>query len=286
MAKVSVIIPVYNQGEFVGKTIESVLSQAYKDFELIVVDDCSTDDTPRIVKTYLPKLTFFRLRKNSGVSVAINTGIKKAKGKYMLFLCSDDCILPRFLEKAVAVLEKYPNVGLVHAPVRFMNMQEKIIGKQRIGKGYFEKPNAYASLIVHNFVRFETALARGSIVKKVGLFHPKLVEFEDWDMWLKIARVAKIAYIPQHLGVYRINKNGMTATFWHNFERIGAERGIVVKETIGKDIPNELKIWTPLLFLDTTLRGESLPKPIAKIVMAFSLGVSIATSRLLRIFYR
>ena len=104
---VSIITPTYNCSKFIGATIESVLSQTYKNFEMIIVDDASTDDTESVVKSYKDKrIKYIKLKTNSGPAVARNTAMEEAKGKYMAFLDSDDLWLPTKLEKQIKFIKK------------------------------------------------------------------------------------------------------------------------------------------------------------------------------------
>lgn len=113
---VSVCIPVYNRPDFVCDAIESVLSQTYADFEIIVTDNCSTDNTPDVVKRYAgndARIRYHKNKSNLGVCSNLNQGLLLAKGKYIKFLLSDDKLAPRCLEAFVEVMEKYPTVSLV-----------------------------------------------------------------------------------------------------------------------------------------------------------------------------
>src|SRR4030042_587586 len=113
MPKVSVIITTYNRVHFVCEAIDSVLNQTFKDFEIIVVDDGSTDNTKEALKRY-SKNIFYIYQSNKGRSQARNTGLKVAKGDYIAFLDDDDIWVPHKLEKQVAFMDSNPNIGLVH----------------------------------------------------------------------------------------------------------------------------------------------------------------------------
>src|SRR5687768_9931393 len=114
--KVSVVIPVYNRAKYVGETIESVLSQTYQDFELIVVDDGSTDGSRKVLESFGNRVTVLEHpnRENRGQSAAINRGLAAARGEFVGMLDSDDLWLPRKLELQVGFLDKHPEIGLVY----------------------------------------------------------------------------------------------------------------------------------------------------------------------------
>ena len=113
--KVSVIIPTYNRAEYLGEAIQSVFDQTFEDFEILIVDDGSTDDTQQLVLSFHdPRLRSF-YQNNCGISAARNAAIRSADGEYIAFLDSDDVWLPELLESQVAVLDRRPEIGLVYA---------------------------------------------------------------------------------------------------------------------------------------------------------------------------
>jgi len=285
MPKVSIIIPSYNYARFIKETLESVFSQTYKDFEVILVDDGSTDNTLTITKRYLPKIRYIRHPVNLGFAPAMNTGIREAKGKYLNFLSADDKLLPTFLEKEVAVLEKYPKVGLVFSPVMFMDKKGDEIGKQKIKNGYINKEDGYQGLLTGNFVNLVTALVRSDTVMKVGFFNSKLRQNPDWDMWIRIAKKSHIAYVPEYLAVYRQHDLNLTAEVKRNFKKIGKEKRIILQDTVKRQVPKKLSPWMFLLFLDSRINTERLPKFIADPIAFFCFMISVLTARLLRKIY-
>jgi len=120
---VSVIISTYNRAHLIGRAIQSVLNQTYQDFEVIVVDDGSTDNTEEIVKSFNdPRIRYIRHEKNKGAAAARNTGIKAARGKYIAFQDSDDEWLPEKLEKQMKVFENAPpEAGVVYTDMQRIN---------------------------------------------------------------------------------------------------------------------------------------------------------------------
>lgn len=284
--KVSVIIPVYNFGHFLPFALKSVFSQTYKDFEVIVVDDASTDNTLVIARKYWSKITYITHKTNRGFASSMNTGVKKAKGKYVTFLSGDDLLLPDFLEKEVAVLENNPNVGLVHSGVFFIDKRGRKIGRSNLENSYTGR-NDYQRLVIGNFMYLVTVLTRTELIRKVGYFNTKLRQMPDWDMWLRITYESKSAYIPYYLSVYRKHEASLTAEIRRNFENIGRERKIILSETINKrKLHYLLKALIPLLFLDALLSLKFRQPILVKLISLFSLAVSIFTGRILRFIYR
>src|SRR5688572_4229057 len=183
--KVSVIIASYNYGRFVGQAIRSVLDQTWRDREVIVVDDGSTDDTAAVVRTFGDSVRAIH-QANRGLSGARNTGLRAASGQYVACLDSDDLWLPDKLARQVAVLDARPDVGLVYADaVYFDDASGTSLGRH--GERYRHADgHVTADLITRgNFIPSPTPLFRRAAVDVVGDFDETLRHSEDWDMWIR-----------------------------------------------------------------------------------------------------
>lgn len=195
--RVSVIIPCYNHGEFLDETVDSVLAQSFTDFEIIIVNDGSTDpETVRLLTGYQrPKTTVLHTA-NGGVSAARNTGIKRARGCYILPLDADDRIESSYLEKAVAILDARPEVGVVYC-------DEEMFG-ERQGKWELPEYDPVAELF-DNLIH-PAAFYRKSDWEKVGGYSPAFVYgWEDWDFWVSMSQLnKKVSKIPEILYYYRV----------------------------------------------------------------------------------
>ncbi|GAH74960.1 unnamed protein product, partial [marine sediment metagenome] len=165
---VSVIIPTYNRAYLIGRAIQSVLNQTYQDFEIIVVDDGSTDDTEEIVRSFKDKrIGYVRHEKNKGAAAARNTGIKAAKSEYIAFQDSDDEWLPEKLEKQMKVFENAPpEVGVVYTD--FL----RIKGNKKIHIPFSwvtqKEGNIHKELLKGNFVTTQSVVIRKKCFKKSG----------------------------------------------------------------------------------------------------------------------
>jgi glycosyltransferase involved in cell wall biosynthesis len=113
MPRVSVVIPAYNRAHFLPEVVESALAQTYRDFEVIVIDDGSTDNTPEVASRFPPAVRYYR-QENQGLSAVRNKGIELARGEYIIFLDSDDVLLKDALEKSVLFLDQHPEAGFCH----------------------------------------------------------------------------------------------------------------------------------------------------------------------------
>lgn len=199
---VSVIIPTYNRANLVSRAIKSVLNQTYQDFEIIVVDDCSEDNTEEIVKSFNDsRIRYIKHKKNKGGSAARNTGIKRARGKYIAFLDDDDEWLPSKLEKQIMLFEKLSkHYGVVYSGYYIAKgdvIKRKVLPKYR--------GDVYGYLLKRNFIGSPTIVVRKECFKRAGLFDEDLPASQDWDMWLRIAKYYKFEYILEPLAIYYTN---------------------------------------------------------------------------------
>ena len=210
MPKVSVIVSTYNRGRFVCEAVESVLNQTFRDFEVIVVDDGSTDNTPDLLKKYASSIHYIYQR-NKGRSAARNSGIRLCRGEYIAFLDDDDIWLPGKLERQVAFLDLHPEAALAHTFTELMDEYGRPLEKEtkkhlrsyhkaiRIGYTY----EGMSRLCV---MYTSSVMLRKSCLGRVGLFDPGIEAFEDWDIYLRFALKYEIGSIPESLARIRIHR--------------------------------------------------------------------------------
>lgn len=186
---VSVVIPTYNRRDLVERALQSVYGQTYRDFEIVVVDDGSTDETRAVLAGEARVRYLFQ--KNRGPASARNLGIRQAQGELIAFLDSDDVWLPDFLSAQVAVLSRYPEVALVCA--------RSIVGKKEAKDFPLSRElivgDLYPKLYERSFVRTPTVVTRKSCLESVGCFNESYPWSEDHDLWLRIASKHAIAYV-------------------------------------------------------------------------------------------
>jgi len=192
---VSVVIATYNRAHAVGRAIRSALAQTFDDFEIIVVDDGSADDTAEVVQRIEdPRIRFLRHEGNLGPSAARNTGIRASRGTYVALLDSDDEWMPDKLRQQVRhMVHAAPRVGLVYTGyerVDDQGIRDRIIPEQR--------GDVYQALLLRNVLLgcASTALVRTSCLSEIGLFDERLFASEDYDLWLRIAKQYEIEYLP------------------------------------------------------------------------------------------
>jgi glycosyltransferase involved in cell wall biosynthesis len=185
---VTVVTPAYNVGAYVGEAVDSVLGQTFRNFEYLVIDDGSTDETAAVVKAHAgddPRLRLIQ-RENQGVSAARNLGIREASGEYIAFLDGDDRWHPKFLERLLQRIQSLPPaVGLVFCRSRLVleNGTPVFLQYQRAGRYDFDD-----FLVSGNPTRNTSSLLiRASCFAEAGVFNEKMRYCEDFDMWLRIA---------------------------------------------------------------------------------------------------
>lgn len=208
---VSVIIPTYNRAHVLGRSIQSVLNQTYQDFELIVVDDGSSDNTEEVVRNFNDiRIKYIRHDKNRGVSAARNTGIKAAQGEYIAFNDSDDEWLSHHLEKLMLAFEKAsPQTGVVYSGFIYVMLGGKGI-RVRPPRAARKEGDIRPSLLKRSFIYFQTAIVKRQCFEKVGLFDERIPCAEDWELWLRISTHYHFKYVGEPLVVEYESTDGLT----------------------------------------------------------------------------
>lgn len=209
---ISVIIPTYNRGNVIADAINTVLGQTYQNFEIIIVDDGSTDNTSEVVQSFGDFRIKYIYRENSGrPSIARNIGIKNATGEYIAFLDSDDLWHPEKLEKQASVLENNKDVGLVtnRSLYKLFDGQEIKI-KRNLAKNQKENIIYILSSPDKVFTGTPTLLIRKVCFERVGLFDETMKFCEDWDLFFRISLVYGIYNVDEVLTYVRIHSEGMS----------------------------------------------------------------------------
>ena len=187
---VSIIIPTYNRGHVLGRAIESVLCQSFRDFELIVIDDGSTDQTERILKNYPRKLIIHK-QENRGVSAARNAGIKLASAPYLAFLDSDDWWLKGKLGAQLKTLEQSGNLIIHTDEVWIRNGKRVNQCKHHAKKGGW----IYESMLPLCAMSPSSILFHRSVLDQAGLFDESFPVCEDYDLWLRLTSRFKVDFL-------------------------------------------------------------------------------------------
>ena len=203
---VSIITPTFNCGKFIAKTIDSILSQTYTNWELIISDDCSTDNTKEVIKPYLgkdPRIKYICNNKNSGAAVTRNTALRNAKGRWIAFLDSDDLWEPEKLEKQIRFMEENGYAFSYHEYIE-IDEQDKELGIRVSGKKHVGKFDMFACC-------WPGCLSVMYDAEKIGLIQINdIKKNNDTAMWLKVIRKADCYLLKESLGKYRRRANSIT----------------------------------------------------------------------------
>lgn len=209
MPKVSVVMPAYNASKTIKESILSVLNQTYEDFELIIVNDCSKDETKKIISEFVDKdnrVVCFDNEVNSGASYSRNRAISSAKGEWIAFLDSDDIWKNDKLEKQMKLIECVPDATIVYTASSFINADG-------IAYSYVlpaEKETTYKTLLKKNLISCSSAVVKASIMKSIKM--PNDSMHEDYFVWLTILKSHSCAYgINEPLLIYRLSNNSKSS---------------------------------------------------------------------------
>lgn len=208
--KVSVIIPSYNRAHFVGEAIQSILDQTFPDFEVIVVDDGSTDNTKDVVTSFKDPRVKYTFQENRGIAAARNTGIKATSGEYVAFLDSDDLWLPQHLELKVRLLDSRPEVALVCSDNYVVDYRTGTnLGtfwhRIRVNPERASRQPLRELLSEECFISLQSTLVRRSVFAEVGYLDESLRLYDDWDICVRIAQRFSIETIDMPLVTYRVH---------------------------------------------------------------------------------
>ncbi|MBI5065425.1 glycosyltransferase [Candidatus Woesearchaeota archaeon] len=228
--KVSIIIPTYNRARLLETTLNSVFSQTYENYEVLVIDDGSTDDTEKVLKKF-KKIRYFK-KKNGGVSSARNLGIKNSKGNLIAFLDSDDLWHEKKLEKTV---KKFKNSNIALVYTNYLLFAKDDCAKKEIKVPFYGK-KTYEKLLLGNFIPNSSVVIRKKVLKKTGLFYEGFnckASYEDWDLWLRITKMRCTGMVTEPLLFYRRhNSNTLTGS---SFRELKKDLFLVLKRAFERD---------------------------------------------------
>lgn len=210
---VSVVMPAYNSEKYISEAIESVLNQTFKDFEFIIVNDGSTDNTFNIIKEYARKdkrIKVINNKKNCGISKTRNNGIKLARGKYIATHDSDDISLPTRFQEQLSFMEQHPEVGVVGAYIQIFDSDSgKIIGIRKYSN---EDKVLRKNIFFYSPIAQPVSMIRKEVFSEVGYYDNNYPPTEDLDLWFKIGTKYKFSNINKILLRYRVNSNSATSS--------------------------------------------------------------------------
>jgi len=234
MSLISVIIPAYNAEKTISETMKSLQKQSFSNFEIVVINDGSTDKTLEILsKIEEPRLRVFSYE-NGGLPVARNRGIAHAVGEYITFIDADDLWTPDKLELQLAALQHSPESGVAYSWTAFIDEKGKFL---YAGKPSYFEGNVYPQLLVVNFIASgSNILVRRKFIEFVGTFDPLLKSAEDWDYNIRLAAQCPFVVVPKYQILYRKSSQAMSSKV-----DVMEEAILMVTERAFQTAPKELQ---------------------------------------------
>jgi glycosyltransferase involved in cell wall biosynthesis len=263
MPNVTIVLPTFNRAVYLKDAIESVLAQTYRDFEFIIVDDGSTDNTEEVVASYIndPRIRYLK-QANSGAAAARNHGISLRRGDLVAFIDSDDIWNPDKLLIETEVLKELPDTGIVcsdfsaegssviepsHIRTYFSVLNDYNLEYRDVFSNRLERPvrglaqgeevywgNIFNTMLFGNIILTSTCLCRASLFETIGVFDPSYSTLEDYDFFLRITKKIPVAFIAKPLIRYRYSENQLSGE--NHFDRVCANLiGIFSKNVAALD---------------------------------------------------
>jgi len=205
---VSVIVPCYNYGKFLNAALDSVLAQTHKNWECIIIDDGSTDDTAEIANAYAGQDNRFQYirQQNQGVSAARNTGINRSSGNYIQFLDADDKLSSTKLELQIKQFAHHPEVDIIYGDAFFFNSENpmNLYSSRHENKrslNHFKRSGSGKTILhqlcINNFIEVGAPLSKRTLIQRTGGFDASYKSYEDWQFWFRcVLNGARLLYIP------------------------------------------------------------------------------------------
>jgi glycosyltransferase involved in cell wall biosynthesis len=210
MPEVSVVIATYNRGALLERALDSVFGQTFEDYEVLVADDGSTDDTPERLKKHRSRVRVLQLEHQGRPARVRNRAIQEASGKYLAFLDSDDLWAPEKLERQVGLMRQDPELVLCYTDSvvedengRFLHVHSR---RERPRRGW-----VLDALLQTNFIPVPTVLARTDLVSSAGGFEESLRMAEDWCLWVRLALKGRIGFVDERLCTIRVGHQTITS---------------------------------------------------------------------------
>jgi glycosyltransferase involved in cell wall biosynthesis len=227
MPKVSIVIPTYNSARYLGETLESIFNQSYQNYEIIVVDDGSTDDTKNILEPFADKIVYIYQENSGAPAKPRNVGISRSSGDYISIFDSDDIMAPFKIERSIAFLNSYPDLGMIfnnfikfndfgQYPEPHLNSNQHFwrLKKTRVGNDEFviPKKEAFEGLFYSNYIGTSGVVVPKRVFEEIGWFDESVSKggLEDRDMWFRITKNFDIGFLNIVGHRYRVRSNSVS----------------------------------------------------------------------------
>jgi glycosyltransferase involved in cell wall biosynthesis len=255
---ISVIMPVHNGERFLGEAVESILAQTYRDFELIIVDDGSTDGTSALLERYRqvdPRVRLYQQPANRGVYISRNLACQHASGQVLALMDADDVSLPDRFQRQVEYLNQMPEIGVVGSAAQAIDEG----GAAQNLMNFPTMPGVLGWMILFsNFFVLSSVMIRRSIMEQLGYYRTDVNVGQDFDLWARAGRITQMVNLPEPLVKYRVWNGNMTA-----------KRFTIQEQTANRVVRDNVSCWIGqevTLEVAAALRslnyGSSLQRPI------------------------
>jgi glycosyltransferase involved in cell wall biosynthesis len=201
---ISIVTPSFNQGMFLEQTILSVINQNYKNYEYVIIDGGSADNSIEIIKKYDPFITYWVSESDEGQSNAINKGLQLCKGDILAYICSDDLYVAGAFQFAASFFVQHTDVDMIYGGCHFIDEKGKVLRNKRV------VPFSRKKLLCHNIIWQPTVFFHRRVWEKIGFFNETLRDAQDYDYWLRASETFKIVGIDRYLACYRWHSESKT----------------------------------------------------------------------------
>lgn len=243
---ISIVLPVYNGEKYLAEAIESIRKQTYKEFELIVVNDCSTDGTEKIVRDYINRDNRIRLinnESNKKLPCSLNIGFSNARGSYLTWTSDDNCYQENALYVMYQYMKKFPEYGMVYTDMIFIDAEGERIGRNTSKEG---------DLFLYNCIG-ACFLYKRECKMQIGDYDEKRFLVEDYDYWIRMAKRYKIGHIEQGLYYYRFHEESLSFT---KMKAVGEQQIRMKNDYIADILPNLTKEESLSLLFEFSVCGK------------------------------
>jgi glycosyltransferase involved in cell wall biosynthesis/Tfp pilus assembly protein PilF/ubiquinone/menaquinone biosynthesis C-methylase UbiE/pyruvate-formate lyase-activating enzyme/dTDP-glucose pyrophosphorylase len=206
--KVSIVMSVFNQENFIDKAVKSILEQTFTDFEFIIINDGSTDETQKVLRRFDdPRIRLIKQEENMGLTSSLNRGMSIAKGKYIARMDGDDISLPTRLEKQVQFLDKHPEIAVVGTYSYWINDYQKVIGMSDFPHN---NEKMQVDMLRRNCLCHGSIMSRRKVLEEFGFYDEEFKFAQDYDLWLRVSEQYKIANVPERLYLWRYGQKSIS----------------------------------------------------------------------------
>lgn len=244
MPKVSVLLTCFNHLRFLPEAVESVRAQSFRDFEIIAVDDGSTDGTREWLRQQ-PDIRLIENEKNLGTYATLNVGLKAATGDFIAILNDDDVWEREKLEKQLDLFAAHPQIGLVHTGGFFIDGESKQLRGSPLGYAFprFATGDVLLGLVYENKIIASAALVRRECFEKLGTFNEAYFGSGDWEMWFRIAEHYHVGFVSDDLTLYRVhgqNASQKLEKIWVDDQRLREWMAPRIDQMVGRFDPDDV----------------------------------------------